>query len=245
MRDMAETTDNLTQHTTERLRVFISYSRDDLEFADQLVAALDLTGFDVTIDRHGITGGEDFQRRLGMLIREADTVVFVLSPSSAKSEMCAWEVDEAIRLGKRILPVLCSSLDGCEPPVSLKNLDYVFFYPDPKVAGSGFGQGLVRLVTALNTDLDWLREHTRLLNRATEWDLARRPANRMLTGADIPAAKEWAAQRPKGAPEPTALHLDYIRASEEAESARASAERQRLEEMAKIQSDLRYSPCQI
>jgi hypothetical protein len=68
-----------------KLRVFISYSRDDLKFADQLDAALDACGFECVIDRQGISGGEDWKRRLGNLISEADTVVFVLSPSSARS----------------------------------------------------------------------------------------------------------------------------------------------------------------
>jgi len=76
-----------------KLRVFISYSRDDLHFADQLDAALNACGFECLIDRHGISGGEDWKRRLGNLIREADTVVFVLSPTSARSEICAWEVE--------------------------------------------------------------------------------------------------------------------------------------------------------
>lgn len=219
------------------LRVFVSYSRNDIDFADQLTAALALTGFTVSLDRHKITGGEDFRHRLGTLIREADTVVFVLSPASAASEMCAWEVAEAVRLGKRIIPVLCRSLESTSPPVRLANLDYVFFYPDPKVAGSGFGHGLVRLVTALNTDLDWLQEHTRLLVRASEWASAGRPENRLISGNDIAAAKAWAARRPKGAPEPTDMHLDYIRASEEAEKARMSAERQRIEETARFQAE--------
>jgi len=34
-----------------KLRVFISYSRVDLDFADQLSAALDLSGFECFIDR--------------------------------------------------------------------------------------------------------------------------------------------------------------------------------------------------
>jgi hypothetical protein len=91
-----------------KLRVFISYSRDDLYFADQLDAALNTCGFECVIDRHGISGGEDWKRRLGTLISEADTVVFVLSPTSARSEICAWEVEEATRLGKRILPYFTS-----------------------------------------------------------------------------------------------------------------------------------------
>jgi hypothetical protein len=88
-----------------KLHVFISYSRDDLSFANQLNAALDAYGFECFIDREGISGGEEWKRRLGNLISEADTVVFVLSPTSSRSEICAWEVEEAARLNKRILPV--------------------------------------------------------------------------------------------------------------------------------------------
>src|SRR5262249_27890117 len=95
-----------------KLRVFISYSRDDLKFADQLDAALDACGFECLIDRRGISDGEDWKRRLGSLIREADAVVFVLSSSSARSEICDWEVEEATRLNKRILPVIFRSLEG-------------------------------------------------------------------------------------------------------------------------------------
>jgi TPR repeat protein len=220
-----------------KLRVFISYSRDDLDFADQLDAALNACGFDCVLDRHGISGGEDWKRRLGNLIREADTVVFVLSPTSARSEICAWEVEEAARLGKRILPAIWRSLKGVSPPPRLRDLNYIFFHADPKVPGSGFGTGLAKLVAALNTDFDWLREHTRYLQRATEWDRGGRPANRLLSGDDIAEAKAWAARRPKSAPEPTALHLDFIRASEEEAEARSSAQRKQLEAMAAAQAE--------
>ena len=193
--------------------------------------------FDPTLDRHGISGDEDWKSRLGNLIRHADTIVFVLSPSSARSEICAWEVGEAIRLGKRIIPVLSRPLDGAIPPPQLVDLNYIFFYEEPRSPGSGFGTGLLALVTALNTDLDWLREHTRYLQRATEWDAGGRLANRLLSGADIAAAKEWAASRPKAAPEPTALHLDFIRASETEDSRQQSAEAQRLRQLAEAQAE--------
>jgi len=221
-----------------KLRVFISYSRDDLHFADQLDAALNAYSFECIIDRHGISGGEDWKRRLGNLIREADTVVFVLSPTSARSEICEWEVDEATRLGKRILPIIQRPLEGASPPPRLRERNYIFFHADPKAApGAGFGTGLASLIAALNTDFDWLREHTRYLQRATEWDRGGRPANRLLSGDDIAEAKARAARRPKGAPEPTALHLDFIRASEEEAEARSSAQRKQLEAMAAAQAE--------
>src|SRR5215510_3051648 len=124
-----------------KLRVFISYSRDDLDFADQLDIALRLLGFATSLDRHAISGGEEWRKRLGNLIREADTVVFVLSPSSTASDICGWEVEEATRFQKRIIPVVCRPLDGARPPPKLQDLNYIFFYPEQKSPGSGFGAG--------------------------------------------------------------------------------------------------------
>ena len=230
-------TGELASSDKGKLRVFISYSRDDLDFADQLDAALDLSGFECFLDREGISGGEDWKRRLGNLISEADTVIFVLSPSSARSETCNWEVEEAARLNKRILPANWRPLDGVSPPPRLRDLNYIFFYKEPKVPGSGFGTGLANLVAALNTDFDWLREHTRYLQRAMEWDKGGRPANRLLSGNDILEAKAWAARRPKSAPEPTALQLDFILASEEEAEARLADQCKQLESMAAAQAE--------
>lgn len=220
-----------------KLRVFISYSRDDLDFADQLDIALRLLGFDTSLDRHAISGGEEWRQRLGNLIREADTVVFVLSPASADSQICAWEVEEAIRFAKRIIPVVCRPLEDVRPPPRLQDLNYIFFYHEPRLPGSGFAAGTSELVKALSTDLDWLREHTRLLLRATEWETGGKAESRLLSGSDIVAAKAWAARRPKDAPEPTALHLDFIRASEQAEDARLLTQRRQLEEMTAAQDE--------
>src|SRR5262245_34346345 len=188
-----------------KLAVFISYSRDDLAFADQLDATLRIIGFDTALDRHGIHAGEEWQPRLGALIRNADTVAFVLTPNSAKSKICEWEVEEARRLGKRIMPVVPYPLGDARGPPGLAALNYIFFYDEPKKPGSSFGAGLLDLVEGLKTDLEWLREHTSLLQRATEWDAGGRPSNRLLSGQDIGLAKAWAARRPKEAPAPTAL----------------------------------------
>ena len=225
-----------TDRQSKKPNVFISYSRDDLAFADQLDASLQLGGFETTIDRRGISGGEDWKTRLGALIRDADTVAFVLSPSSAQSPICAWEVAEAVLLGKRIIPVLSRSLEDAKPPRELADRDYIYFYAEPKLPGSGFGPGLLRLAAALNTDLDWLREHTRYLQRATEWDAGGRVANRLLSGPDIALGQAWAARRPKDAPEPTSLQLDFIKASEAEEAHQHDAEARRLREVAEAQA---------
>lgn len=222
--------------TSRELSLFISYSRDDITFADQIDSALKVYGYATALDRHAISGGEEWKRRLSNLIREADTVLFVLSPDSATSTVCAWEVDEAYRLGKRIIPVVCRDLAGTQPPKQLADLNYIYFIPVSDLTDGGFGTGLSRLVEALNSDIDWLREHTRLLSRASEWETGGKTSNRLLSGNDVAAAKQWIANRPSNAASPTNLHIEFVRASEEEEARRQNANEKRLREIAEAQA---------
>jgi TIR domain len=214
----------------EPLAVFISYSRIDEAFAQEIAAGLRFDGgFEVLMDSESIYEGEVWKERLRALISEAHTVVFVLSPNSAASTMCRWEVDEAYRLEKRIVPVVAQPLGDAQVPEILATLNYVRF--DPQVDGRprSFIAGLAGLRRALNTDLTWLREHKRLLTRAQEWINAGRKENRLLAGTDIVDAKAWLAHQAQDGLGPTELHHEFISASEQAEVARLSTERQRAD----------------
>jgi hypothetical protein len=125
-----------------------------LEFAEQVVLALQERGFTPLLDHQDIDAAEDWKRRLGELIFHCDTVVFVLSESSATSPICAWEVDEAVRLQKRIIPIVPAALNGGDAPPQLADLNYIFFYPEPKYPGSGFYDGAIKLDRALRVDLE-------------------------------------------------------------------------------------------
>src|SRR5262245_16235698 len=112
----------------EKLKVFISYSRkDSAEFADELLAGLEVAGFAPFLDRHDITAGEDWEARLGGLIAESDTVAFVVSPEAVKSERCAWEVDKTLALSKRLLPVIHIAVPDNLVPEKLSRLQFVRF----------------------------------------------------------------------------------------------------------------------
>lgn len=212
-----------------KLKIFVSYSRANTAFADELVAGLRYDDrFDVTIDRQSIVEGEDWKLRLGALIADADTIVFVLSPASAKSKICGWEVDEAKRLSKRILPVLAEPVGKIKVPAALAALNYVRFDPQDNGEQRSFMAGLKALTRALYTDVPWLREHTRYLSLAQSWVDAGRSTNRLISGPDIGVAKSWAANHPKDAPEVTELHLEFFKASEVEEAAETSRERQQL-----------------
>ena len=216
----------------ENLKVFISYSRDDGVFAKELLSGLEFDGgYEVFIDEHDIHEGEVWQERLHALIVSADTVVFVMSPSSVASEICRWEIKEAVANSKRIVPVLATVVQNANVPEELSKLNYVRFD-----GSRSFMTGLFALRRALNIDVDWLREHTRLLERAREWHEAGRLANRMLSGPDIADAKSWLDARPADAPAPTDLHREYILACELAETDRVAVEKKRLAEMEEAQA---------
>ena len=69
-------------------KIFISYSRRDLDFAERLDAALKARDFDTLIDRSEIYALEDWWKRIEVLIAQADTIVFVLSPDAVTSDVC-------------------------------------------------------------------------------------------------------------------------------------------------------------
>src|SRR5215470_11675972 len=102
-----------------KLKVFISYSRKDEDFAQDLLAGLEVAGFEPYLDKHDIAAGEDWEARLGRLIDGADTVVFVISPDAVASDRCAWEVERTAALRKRLLPIVWRRVDNAQVPPRL------------------------------------------------------------------------------------------------------------------------------
>jgi formylglycine-generating enzyme required for sulfatase activity len=209
-----------------KAKIFISYSRKDETFAQELVAGLEITGFQPYLDKHDIAAGEEWEARLGRLIEAADTVVFVISPDAVASERCAWEVKRTTELKKRLLPIVWRSVPEAEVPPRLKQLNYIFFDKP-----HSFGPSLAALATALRTDLDWIREHTRLSEAALRWQQRGRSEALLLRGEELLSAKAWLKAQPQYASEPTLLTHDYINASEDDEDARLSAQRKQLDEI--------------
>lgn len=197
--------------------IFISYSRKDREKASQISDVLRERAFAVFRDTEDILPTEEWRGRLEQLIRDADTIVFLLSPHSASSEICAWEVDLAASLNKRIAPVVIEDVEGSAVPPLLSRLNFILCTErDP------FEPAIERLVSALLTDIDWIREHTRLAGLAQRWDRAGRPAHLLLRGQDILDAERWRDMRPAKAPDVTGEHSAFV-----SESRHGASRRQR------------------
>src|SRR5438270_9090182 len=105
-----------------KAKVFLSYSRKDIAFVDQLDAALQARGFQPLIDRTEIYAFEEWWKRIEGLIARADTVVFVLSPDSVASPVALKEVSFAQSLNKRFAPIVWRRVEDKAMPEALAKL---------------------------------------------------------------------------------------------------------------------------
>jgi tetratricopeptide (TPR) repeat protein len=206
-------------HKTEeqyKARVFISYSRKDMAFADRLDVALEQRGFEPLIDRTDIYVFEDWWQRIQSLIVQADTVVFVLSPDSVSSPVCKREVEFATSRNKRLAPIEICPVDTAIIPAALERCNFELFDNSEM-----FEQNVDRLAEALQLDIGWIRKHTEFGDQAHNWTAAGRPGGLLLRSPTLEEAEHWIASRPRNAPAPTPQTQAFI-----AESRRA-ASRQR------------------
>jgi formylglycine-generating enzyme required for sulfatase activity len=193
-------------------RIFVSYSRKDMAFADRLEAALKGRGFEPLIDRTEIFAFEDWWKRIEALIGRADTVVFVLSPDAVASDVALKEVAYAASLNKRFAPVVCKPVADSAVPEALRRLNFIFFDDPARFEGNADA-----LATALQTDIGWMRRHTELGEAARRWAGAGLPNGLLLRSPVLEEAEAWIAYRPHGAPPPTEETQKFIAESRKAE----------------------------
>lgn len=100
--------------------VFISYAREDMDFAIMLVAALQRQGFTVWWDQH-IRGGRKWRDELEHRLKQAGCIIVIWSEHSADSD---WVLAEAtVGLDSRkLVPVL---IDDCTLPSELAELQMI------------------------------------------------------------------------------------------------------------------------
>ena len=66
------------------------------------------------------------------------------------------------------------------------------------------------MIDALDTDLEYVKEHTRLLTRAIEWDENNRTRGLALSKQELQVAERWLTQGLSTEPKPTDLHSEYV-----------------------------------
>ena len=194
--------------------VFISYSRRDKAYVERLQQELVSRGKDVWVDVEGIRDAEVFPAALRRAVESSDAFVFVISPESVRSQFCEQEVDHAVELNKRVVPLAWREVPAEEVPEEIRFRNWI------PVGDVDFADGVDRLVAAIETDLEWERQHTRLTVKALEWDQADRDRSFLVRGSELAAAEQWLAAGADKDPGPNAVEQEYLLAARAAASRR-------------------------
>ncbi|KZN32789.1 hypothetical protein N474_18910 [Pseudoalteromonas luteoviolacea CPMOR-2] len=169
--------------------VFISYGRrHSKEFAVQLRQSLIDQGYKVWLDTENIAIAVEFQQKIDEGIRYAHNFCFILSPHSVNSEYCNRELQTALALNKRIIPIHHMDMGASEGdiPEKLQKLNWMMFN-----SNRTYTQTLSMLVFALNQHKEVLHPHCELLLHADKWVNSLKSHEHLLYGQAMSNACNW------------------------------------------------------
>lgn len=117
---------------------------------------------------------------------------------------------------KRIVTILYHGFNHDVQDVLLPGLEEIQWINYPEL---GFEETFHRLITAIDTDLEWVRQHTRFGLRAARWEASGQNNGFLLHGAELREAIRWLEQAATIKDRQLSeLHQQYVRASEEWEA---------------------------
>lgn len=176
-------------------KIFVSYSRKDKLFARKLYEALKSVGIDAWVDWEAIPLSADWMKEITAGIEGGDAFVFIISPNSLKSKVCMDELELGIKNNKKIVPVLYKDPEkGQKMHPKLASTNWVYL----RTKKDDFNATIPKLVEAIQTDLEWVQKHTRLLQRSTEWNQKNKNNSYVLQGADLEDGERWMTESTVG-----------------------------------------------
>ena len=195
--------------------VFVSYSRKDKEFVQKLHTAFTQDNRDIWVDWEDIPLSADWRREIYTGIEGAHSFVFIISPDSVKSEVCAEELEYGIKNHKRLVPVIYRDVKPADVHPELAKLNWIFFRET-----DDFDSAFRQLIATVDLDLGYVKAHTRLQQRALEWEQKGCDRSFLLRGKDLKQAEDWMGESSDKNPEPTALQSQYIITSSQLQNKR-------------------------
>ena len=172
--------------------VFLSYSRrTETVLVDRIEAALASRGADCWVDREDLFPSSPWRAEIEQAVLEAHAFVFVISPESVVSTYCRAELDRAVALGKRLVPVVARDAPAGSVPPELAGLQFISFTPSTAGNDEGFERQIGLLVEALSTDIEAVHLHTRLLTQAERWAQRDNDRSLLLRGSELAEAERW------------------------------------------------------
>ena len=180
----------MTNQAETTSSVFISYSRRNKDFAAKLNDSLDNSGVAAWVDWEGIPLSSDWMDEITRAIEGADAFLFIITPDSLASEVCTQELELGLKYNKKLVPILHIEPEkGSTMHEALSSTNWVYMRER-----DDFDATLPALIDTIQTDLGWVRQHTRILQRAKEWEGKDKDNSFLLQGSELDEAESWMVQ---------------------------------------------------
>ncbi|HEY9672333.1 MAG TPA: TIR domain-containing protein [Waterburya sp.] len=190
-------------------QVFLSYAEEDRETMEKIRNSLRRESITVWTNKTDIQTGEAFDEAIKRGIEQADNVVYLLSPNSVNSNYCQRELDLAVSLHKRIIPLLVRETGSNQIPSALRSLQYIDLTDNVKEDDYLLDES--QLLKILHQDAAYYNEHKVLLTKALKWKRQHENPSVLLRGYNLRSAETWlkVAQKRIQHP-PTPLQEEFI-----------------------------------
>ena len=189
--------------------VFLSYAHEDRETMEKIRRSLRGEGITVWTNITDIQTGEEFSAAINRGIEQADNLVYLLSPDSVNSTFCQQELDLAVSLNKRVIPILVRKTDLMQVPSALQDLHYIDLTDN--LQEDDYLADESQLLNILYQDAAYYNEHKILLTKALKWQQQQNNPSILLRGYNLRSAEAWLRLAQKRTQHvPTQLQSEFI-----------------------------------
>lgn len=123
-------------------RVFISYSRLDVDWARSFAQALKEKGVSVWFDEFEISPGESLSGAIEAGLRDSDVFVVVIDPEHPSRPALYFELGAAIGLRKRVVAIVPKEIEQARLPAELRVRKYLL-KESPQATAQELSQALL------------------------------------------------------------------------------------------------------
>ncbi|MEM9769408.1 MAG: TIR domain-containing protein, partial [Cyanobacteria bacterium P01_D01_bin.71] len=202
-------------------QVFLCHSDNDQDSAEQIRQSLLRRGITVWNYRTDIQTSQDYTNAIAQGIEEADNIIFMLSPHSANSSYCQYELKQALSLHKRVIPVLAAPVEPEQVPASLRSLQYINLTDNAegiddtsddaeRLKRLNYQSDESELLKLLDSDAAYHAEHKTWLTQALKWERQQHEPAMLLRGYNLHQAENWLKVARNHSYPPTELQAEFI-----------------------------------
>ncbi len=168
--------------------VFVCASTKNAEISERLRSALMRDGITLWSPANA-KSGSDLSKAISQGIEQATNFVYLISPESVSSENCAQQLDYAIALNKRIIPIKVAPTPTADLPDSIKTRQFIKL--DTCKTQDEYNVTIGSVIKQVKEDAAYLEQHKTLLVRALKWEAQNYNAGLLLRGYNLENAESW------------------------------------------------------